>query len=261
MFRRLGSALLLPLLLSGGAAVALDEPWRFPGADPLLGPRTPLPKDWVGLNSLPRDTEILVMAGHADTQGLRSSGTPGAAVGLQGAAPMRAGITDELYWNLLTARAVVDLGQQRGLRIRYYEPPFLSISDSNHPSTNWSMGMEHHRRGGYALEIHYDAYGPDGRGSGVIPALTRPFTSLDESLSQAFGGYPWAYRGGLGGPRRGITLLEIGKLEGRLEQSLRDPASRDQTLQAIATRVVDALEQGLSPRPERVGSVPPGPGR
>ena len=259
MLRRLGLALLVPLLFSPGMAQALDEPWNPMAGDALTGPRTPLPKDWIGLRSLAQETEILVMAGHADSQGLRGSGTPGEAVGRLGAPPMRAGISDELYWNLLTARAVVEAGRRRGLTIRYYEPPFFSIPDDNNPNTNWSVGRHHGIQGGYALEIPYDAYGPDGRGSGVIPALTRPFNTIDESLARAFGGYPWAYRGGLGGPRRGITLLEIGKLEGRLEQALRDPGSRDQTLEAIANRVVDALIQGLKPRLETVGSAVPAP--
>jgi hypothetical protein len=261
MLRRLGLTLLVPLVFTPSLARAQAEPFNPMGGDPLTGPRTPLQKDWVGLRSLAPETEILVMAGHADAQGLRGSGTPGEAVGRLGAPPMRAGISDELHWNLLTARAVVELGRRRGLAIRYYEPPFFSIADGNNPNTNWSVGQRHGLQGGYALEIHYDAYGPDGRGSGVIPALTRPFNSLDESLAREFGGYPWAYRGGLGGPRRGITLLEIGKLEGRLEQALRDPASRDQTLEAIASRVVDALQQGLKPRLERVGSAFPAPGR
>ena len=261
MPRRLGLSLLLPLLLAPGLARALDEPMTSPGRDLLTGPRTPLPKDWVGTRSVTPETEILVMAGHADSQGLRGSGTPGEAVGRLGAPPMRAGISDELYWNRLTAQAVVELGRRRGLAIRYYEPPFITIPDPNHPSTNWSIGKRHDLQGGYAVEIHYDAYGPDGRGSGVIPALTRPFNSIDESLAREFGGYPWAYRGGLGGPRRGITLLEIGKLEGRLERALRDASSRESTLDAIASRVVDALQQGLRSRPERVGSAVPAPGR
>jgi hypothetical protein len=136
------------------------------------------------------------------------------------------GITDELYWNMAVAETVVALGQQRGLRISYYRPPFRTIVDGNDPGTNWSVGRRHAAEGGYAVEIHFDAWGPDGIGSGLIPPLHRPFGRLDESLAEAFGGYPMAFRGGLGGPRRGIALLEVGKLEGSLERSLRDPATR-----------------------------------
>ncbi|MEB3332963.1 MAG: dehydrogenase [Synechococcaceae cyanobacterium] len=263
--RGLGSpallALVAPLLLALSPVRAFESPSGLPAFDPLTGPRSPLRKDWIGMQALAPGAEILVMAGHADSQGLPGAGTSGAAVGLAGAAPMQGGINDELYWNLRTAHLVVEMGRRRGLPIRLYVPPFRTIRDGGDSRTNWSVGERHVRAGGYAMEIHYDAYGPEGPGSGVIPAIDRPFNRIDESLARSFGAYPWAYRGGLGGPRRGISLLEIGKLEGRLEASLRDPQSREATLNMIANRVVDALESGLRSRPDAVGSVPRGPGR
>jgi hypothetical protein len=235
------SAALLP------AGVAAGSDWRHGDdvADPLTGPRSRLGRDWVGLRAVPADTPILVMAGHADSQNIAGAGTSGEAVARRGAAPMYPGISDELYWNMVIATTVVNLGQQRGLNIRYYRPPFRTIVDENQPGTNWSVGRDHAAAGGYAMEIHFDAYGPDGVGSGLIPPLHRPFSRIDESLAREFGGYPWRFRNVLGGPRRGIALLEIGKLEGVLEASLRHPASRDQAVQAIAERVVRALEEGL----------------
>lgn len=212
--------------------------------DPLLGTRSPLPKDWVGLRQVPANTPILVMAGHADAQNIGGSGTSGAAVAA-GGAPMYRGISDELYWNMVIALAVVREGERRGLPIRYHRPPVRTLLDGDADGSNWSVGRAHTAAGGYALEIHFDAWGPSGIGSGLIPAMTRPFNSLDESLAQAFGAYPMRFRDVLGGPKRGISLLEIGKLEGRLEQSLRDRSSRDATVHAIAVRVVDALEKGL----------------
>ncbi len=216
--------------------------------DPLTGPRTPLNKDWIGRRSLAAGTPILVMAGHADSQGMAGAGTSGEAVDRFGAQPMVPGIRDELYWNWLTAERVVALGRQRGLPISLYIPPERSIADGEDPRTNWSVGKEHVRRGGYAMEIHYDAYGPDGFGSGLIPPLHQVPSLLDESLAAAFGAFPFQFRGGLGAPRRGIAILEIGKLESPLETALRNPGSRDAALNAIAERVVLALEQGLNPR-------------
>ena len=219
--------------------------------DPLTGPRSRLSaqKDWIGFRPLPTRTEILVLAGHADSQGIAGAGTAGEAVDRLGARPMQPGIRDELYWNLLTARAVVALGRQRGLAIRLYDPPLRTIPNADDPRTNWSVGKAHALGGGYALEIHYDAYGPDGVGSGLIPPLHRHPSRLDESLAQAFGSYPLLYRNGLGAPRRGIGILEIGKLEGALERTLRNPAARNSAIRTIATRVVEALVQGLNPSP------------
>ena len=158
---------------------------------------------------------------------------------------MQIGITDELFWNLLTAQEVVRLGQERGLKIRFYDPPQRSIANGNDPRTTWSVGKAHVDQGGYALEIHYDAYGRDGVGSGLIPPINKPPNQIDESLAKAFGAYPQFFRDGLGAPKRGIAILEIGKLEGSLENALRNPQTRIASLQAIATRIVDALAAGL----------------
>jgi hypothetical protein len=229
-------------------------------SDPLTGPRSRLSRDWMGLRTLPAATPILVMAGHADSQNIAGSGTSGAAVAA-GAAPMYRGISDELYWNMVVAQAVVAEGQRRGLRIEYYRPPFRTIHDEDAPGTNWSVGQQHAAAGGYAMEIHFDAWGPSGVGSGLIPPLHTSF--------------PMFFRNGLGGPRRGIALLEVGKLEGYLEASLRDPRTRPIAVQRIARRVVDALERGLgrpvpgsgvagrpglTPPPGAAGSAPRGRG-
>jgi hypothetical protein len=227
---------------------------RSPGStDPLTGVRSRMRKDWIGLRSVSPNTPILVMAGHADSQGIAGSGTTGEAVGMLGAAPMMQGITDEHYWNLVLAHAVATLGRARGLRIDFYKPPVRTIHDADHPGTNWSVGRQHALADGYAFEIHFDAYGPSGIGSGLIPPLHRPFSRIDESLAQEFGAYPMNFRDRLGGPKRGVAILELGKLEGRLEASLRDPRTRQQTVNMLAQRVVTALEIGLGRVPARQG--------
>ena len=223
----------------GGAGAA-------PAADPLLGPRTPLPKDWVGTRGVSPSIPILMLAGHADAQGIGGSGTSGEAVGLYGAAPMRPGISDEHYWCLQVAHAVAVRVRQRGLNINFYIPPVRTMLSGDEAGTNWSVGRDHVAAGGYALEIHFDAYGSAGVGSGLIPPLIRPFSTIDESLAREFGGYPMNFRDRLGGPKRGIGLLEVGKLEGPLEASLRDPRTRQRTIQYIAQRVVYALQRGIA---------------
>ena len=215
-------------------------------------------KNWVGTRPPKAGMAILVMAGHADSQRMQGSGTPGRSVGLGGAPPMQAGITDELYWNLLTAKAVVREGQAQGLNIRFYDPGVRTIRNEQDPRTNWSVGSDHASLGGYALEIHYDAYAPYGIGPGVIPAVAYGFSVMDEALAQEFGGYPYHHRGMLGAPRRGISMLEIGMLEGSLEAGLRNPAKRQATLTGIARRVVKALRHGLSrAQPERTAMRSP----
>ena len=228
----------------GTATGARAQTWAA-SSDPLTGPRARYSKDWIGMRPVEPNTEILVVAGHSDSQGIGGAGTRGAAASLYGAKPMQIGITDELFWNLLTAQEVVRLGQERGLKIRFYDPPQRSIASGNYPRTTWSVGKAHVAQGGYALEIHYDAYGRDGVGSGLIPPINKPLNQIDESLAKAFGAYPQFFRDGLGAPKRGIAILEIGKLEGSLENALRNPQTRIASLQAIATRIVDALAAGL----------------
>ncbi len=220
-----------------------------PLSDPLLGVRSPLAKDWVGARIVGRNTPILVLAGHADAQGIGGSGTSGEAVGLYGAAPMRPGISDEHYWCLQVAHAVAVRGRERGLRFDFHVPPVRTMINGDDAGSNWAVGRDHAAAGGYALEIHFDAYGSSGVGSGLIPPLHQPFSSIDESLAREFGAYPMNFRDRLGGPKRGIALLEVGKLEGRLEASLRDPRSRDRTIRYLAERIVYAIERGMAAAP------------
>ena len=216
--------------------------------DPLLGPRTKEPGSWVGLSPVQTNLPIVVMAGHADSQGTASSGTPGYAVDLKNLPPMQPGIRDELFWNREVQAAVVSQGKARGLNIRSYTPPSITIANDNDPATNWSKAKVFSERGEYVLEIHFDAYWPHGFGSGLIPVLSnvRELNVVDESLAQAFGRFPRNFRGGLGGPRRGIGILEIAMLEPPLERKLRDPRTRQHTVNCLAERVVNALVQGIS---------------
>ena len=188
--------------------------------DPLMGPRTRMPGRWKGLVPVSPDLPIVVMAGHADSQNMDGSGTPGYAVD-------------------------VELGRQRGLNISGYTPPALTIRNHRDPSTNWAQAKKRSARGDYILEIHFDAYSPYGFGSGLIPAINRNLNVVDESLANAFGRFPRDFRGGLGGPRRGIGILEIGMLQGELETRLRDPIRSAETIQCLASRVVDALARGV----------------
>ena len=189
--------------------------------DPLLGPRTRAPGRWVGRQPVKPNIPIVVMAGHADSQAMASSGTPGHAVDVLKQKPMDARMRDELFWNFQVQKAVVRLGKAQGLNISSYIPPSLTIYDDNDPRTNWSQAKARSALGHYILEIHFDAYQPHGFGSGLIPAINRPLNTVDESLGRAFGRFPINFRGGLGGPRRGIGILEIGMLEPPLEQKLR----------------------------------------
>ncbi len=214
--------------------------------DPLLGPRVQLPSFWVGKDEPLKDIPILVLAGHADSQGMNGAGTAGEAVDLKGAQPMDKSMRDELYWNLKIRDEIVRVGTDKGLNISSYDPSVRHLVDETDPRSNWSKGYRHSLNGGYAIEIHFDAYGKYGYGSGLIPALTANLNTIDESLAQEFGRYPILFRGGLGSPRRQIRILEVGKLEGELENNLRNTATSETTIKLIAIRIADSILNGLN---------------
>ena len=185
------------------------------------------------------------MAGHADSQGMAGAGTPGEAVDKFGLNPMHPEISDELFWNLKLQESIVKLGKKKGLNIRSYDPGIRNIDDANDPRTNWSVGRRFAKRGGYAIEIHFDAYGKYGVGSGLIPPFSETPNKIDESIARKFGRFPVLFRGGLGAPRRQIRVLEIGKLEGLLEQNLRNLKTRQKTIKLLATEIVQAFLNGI----------------
>ena len=154
-------------------------------------------------------------------------------------------ISDELFWNLKIQESIVQLGKKRGLNISSYDPAIRNIDDENDPRTNWSVGKKFAQNGGYAIEIHFDAYGDYGVGSGLIPPFFEEPNKIDELIARKFGRFPVLFRGGLGAPRRQIRILEIGKLEGSLEKNLRNLKTRQRTINLLANEIVQAFLNGI----------------
>ncbi len=158
--------------------------------DLIIGESSNIAATWVGSKDVDRNIPILILAGHADSQGLAGAGTPGEAVDKFGLNPMDPGISDELFWNLKLQDSIVKLGKKKGLNIRSYDPGIRNIEDANDPRTNWSVGRRFAQQGGYAIEIHFDAYGEYGVGSGLIPPFSETPNKIDESIARIFGRYP-----------------------------------------------------------------------
>ena len=211
----------------------------------IIGDASNLSATWIGSKDVDKNIPILILAGHADSQGLAGAGTPGEAVDKFGLNPMHPEISDELFWNLKLQESIVEIGKKKGLNIRSYDPEIRNIDDANDPRTNWSVGKRFAKRGGYAIEIHFDAYGKYGVGSGLIPPFSETPNKIDESIASKFGRFPVSFRGGLGAPRRQIRVLEIGKLEGLLEQNLRNLKTRQKTIKLLATEIVQAFLNGI----------------
>jgi len=211
----------------------------------LIGDSSNLSVSWIGTEDVNKDIPILILAGHADSQSLVGAGTPGEAVDKFDSNPMDPEISDELFWNLKLQESIVQVGKMRGLNIRSYDPGIRNIEDGNDPRTNWSVGKKFAQNGGYVIEIHFDAYGDYGVGSGLIPPFFQKPNKIDESIASKFGRFPVSFRGGLGSPRRQIRILEIGKLEGLLEQNLRNLKTRQRTIRLLASEIVQAFLDAL----------------
>ena len=77
----------------------------------IIGEPSKLSSDWVGTKNVNEDIPILILAGHADSQGLAGAGTAGEAVEKFGLHPMDPDISDELFWNLKLQESIVHLGK------------------------------------------------------------------------------------------------------------------------------------------------------
>ena len=212
----------------------------------IIGEGSKLSAHWVGTKEVDKNIPILILAGHADSQGLAGAGTSGEAVDKFGLNPMDPQISDELFWNLKLQESIVQLGKMKGLNIRSYDPGIRNIDDADDPRTNWSVGKKFARDGGYVIEIHFDSYGSYGVGSGLIPPFYEKPNKIDEEIARKFGRFPVLFRGGLGAPRRQIRILEIGKLEGSLEQNLRNLSTRQRTLKFLSNEIVKAFLNGIN---------------
>ena len=211
----------------------------------LIGKGSNLSASWIGTKDVKQDIPILILAGHADSQGIAGAGTSGEAVDKLGLNPMDPEISDELFWNLKLQESIVKIGKKKGLNIRSYDPGIRNIDDADDPRTNWSVGKKFAQNGGYAIEIHFDSYGHHGVGAGLIPPLFEKPNTIDESIARKFGRFPIFFRGGLGAPRRQIRILEIGKLEGSLEKNLRNLKTRQKTIKLLSNELVKAFLHGI----------------
>ena len=162
------------------------------------------PAEWTKTNSpdaisatnISPASQIVVFAGHNDVL----SGETGTG-GPQGSRIISPGESNEQYFNRMIAQAIAGMG------LATYIPSTKTRTGTD-PNSNWSRAKEYARQGYIPIEIHYDE--PAGR-SGLIRAVNRPISSKENALIRDFGVFPMGYRD-LGGPRRGLSLLEVAPL-------------------------------------------------
>ena len=93
-----------------------------------------LPASWIGTKEVHKYIPILILVGHAESQGLN---------------PMHPEISDELLWGLQLQESSVQFGKSKGLNIRFFYLGIRDIDYDNDPRKNWSVGKEFAKKGGY----------------------------------------------------------------------------------------------------------------
>ena len=104
---------------------------------------------WIGTKEEHKYIPILILVGHADSQGLTVAGSPGEAVDKFGLKPMHPEISDELFWDLKLQESSVQLGNSKGLNNRFFYLGIRDIVYDNDTRTNLSVGKEFAKNGWY----------------------------------------------------------------------------------------------------------------
>jgi hypothetical protein len=149
-------------------------------------------KDWRASTSA-KPSKILMMAGHAD---FTSSG-----------APNEPQLNIELVkWAQRNAAAygVSDF-------IEFYLPPSGNIPEAD-PRSQYSKTIAAIAAGKQVIEIHNDQ--TNGHSGVIPPTAGRAIWPLDDVLASQYGAFNKNWRDGLAIPRRGGTILEVGRMDG-----------------------------------------------
>lgn len=140
-----------------------------------------------------------------------------------GETPGATGKMGELKANKVMAQFIVKQVKQKDpkIPIQYLEKMFPDSDDGLKQAIEYYKGLE--SQGYEVLEIHHDAFGPDGMGAGLLGSYTN-FSKLDSALASNVGSFGAGYKGrfkeGYGMNRGGISMIELAKLEGQYEQGL-----------------------------------------
>jgi hypothetical protein len=156
---------------------------------------TPAPKqslkDWKATTTA-KPNKVLLMAGHADFP----SGAP-----------------NERNLNIELVKWAQRNAQAYGISdyIEVYLPSSSNLLE-NDPRSQFSKTSQAVNAGKQVIEIHNDT---TSGYSGVIPPTGgKRIWQLDDALASSYGSFSVNHRDGLGVPKRGGTILEVGRMDG-----------------------------------------------
>ena len=164
-------------------------------------------KDWKATTTA-KPVKILMTPGHSDAI------STGAANG------------DEARLNIELVKWAQRNASTYGIQdyVEFYFPPTAAsrLTDKqaeSDPRSLWSKTKSATSEGKQVIEIHNDETA--GK-SGVIPPTGgKRIWQLDEALSGSYGSFSVNHRPGLGTPKRGGTILEVGRMDGAVLKIVR----------------------------------------
>ena len=187
---------------------------------------TPAPKqslkDWKATTTA-KPSKVLLMAGHADFP----SGAP-----------------NERELNIELVKWAQRNAQAYGISdyIEVYLPSSSNLPESD-PRSQFSKTSQAASVGKQIIEIHNDA--ASGH-SGVIPPTGgKKIWQLDDALASSYGSFSVNHRDGLGVPRRGGTILEVGRMDGATTKVFTSgtPAQKEALYKQLMDPVMRSIAQ------------------
>jgi len=200
---------------------------------------TPAPKqslkDWKATTTA-KPNKVLLMAGHADFP----SGAP-----------------NERELNIELVKWAQRNAQAYGISdyIEVYLPSSSNLPE-NDPRSQFSKTSQAASAGKQVIEIHNDA--ASGH-SGVIPPTGgKRIWQLDDALASSYGSFSVNHRDGLGVPKRGGTILEVGRMDGGTTRVFTSgtPAQKE----ALYKQLMDPVMRSIAQEKARnAGTATPSP--
>jgi hypothetical protein len=186
-------------------------------------------KDW-NPTTTAKPSKILLMAGHAD---FLSSGAP-----------------NEPQLNIELVKWAQRNASAYGISdfIEVYLPPSGNLSESDSRS-QFSKTTQAITAGKQVIEIHNDS---SSGHSGVIPPTGgKKIWQLDGALASAYGSFSVNHRDGLGVPKRGGTILEVGRMDGPTTNIFKSGSSAQK--EALYKQLMDPVMRSIAAEKSRTG--------
>ena len=186
-------------------------------------------KDW-NPTTTAKPSKVLLMAGHAD---FLSSGAP-----------------NEPQLNIELVKWAQRNASAYGISdfIEVYLPPSGNLSESDSRS-QFSKTTQAITAGKQVIEIHNDS---SSGHSGVIPPTGgKKIWQLDGALASAYGSFSVNHRDGLGVPKRGGTILEVGRMDGPTTNVFKSGSSAQK--EALYKQLMDPVMRSIAAEKSRTG--------